>query len=262
MDLRLTEAGDESADHHWFEPLADHLGETYLRYSFTKGTVNEVDFLWQALNLQAGSRILDVGCGPGRHALALAARGAEVVGIDISERFVQIAADTAPQNATFVRADARALDYDDEFDAAISLCQGAFGINRRATAVTDASTPPPGPDPDAQILGGMARAVRPGGHVALTAFSAYFQVRYLDPDNDFDASTGVNRERTSLRDARGRELETDLWTTCWTPRELRSLTDEAGLACRHVWSVGPGSYARRPPDLEHPEYLVMAQRPR
>ena len=34
---------------HWFEPIADHLGSAYLRYSFTKGTVQEVDFLMEAM---------------------------------------------------------------------------------------------------------------------------------------------------------------------------------------------------------------------
>jgi hypothetical protein len=28
---------------HWFEPVADHLGDAYLRYSFTKGTRQEID---------------------------------------------------------------------------------------------------------------------------------------------------------------------------------------------------------------------------
>ena len=39
---------------HWFEPLAEHLGSAYLRYSFTKGTVQEVDVLVDALGLAPG----------------------------------------------------------------------------------------------------------------------------------------------------------------------------------------------------------------
>ena len=74
-------------------------------------------------------RVLDVGCGPGRHALALAARGIEVVGVDISQRFVDLATGGAPtRRRPFERLDARALPFDAEFDAAISLCQGAFGL--------------------------------------------------------------------------------------------------------------------------------------
>ena len=36
-------------------------------------------------------RLLDVGCGPGRHAHAFASLGIEVVGVDISQRFVDLA---------------------------------------------------------------------------------------------------------------------------------------------------------------------------
>ena len=104
--------GSERAGSHWFEAIAEHTGQAYLRYSFTKGTEQEVGFLIDVLGLTPGMRLLDVGCGPGRHARALAARGIEVVGIDISERFVELARDGAPAGATFVRGDAREMDYD------------------------------------------------------------------------------------------------------------------------------------------------------
>src|SRR5579864_6822389 len=87
---------------HWFEPIADHAGSAYLRYSFTKGTEQEVGFLMDELGLRPGMRVLDVGCGPGRHARALAARGIEVVGLDVSERFVALAREGAPESAVFV----------------------------------------------------------------------------------------------------------------------------------------------------------------
>ena len=64
---------------HWFEPVADHLGTAYLRYSFTKGTRQEIDHLVPALGLEPGMRVLDVGCGPGRHAHALAQLGISAV---------------------------------------------------------------------------------------------------------------------------------------------------------------------------------------
>ena len=73
---------------HWFEPMASHMGRAYLRYSFTKGTMQEVDFLMRHLDLRPGQRVLDVGCGPGRHAHELARRGVVVHGIDISQEFI------------------------------------------------------------------------------------------------------------------------------------------------------------------------------
>ncbi len=239
---------------HWFEDVADHLGSAYLRYSFTKGTEQEVAFLVDVLGLEAGARVLDVGCGPGRHAHALARRGFPVVGVDISERFVALARDGAPAGTAvaFERADARSLRFEAEFDAVISLCQGAFGL---------AGGPGAPLDPDRAVLEGMARALRPGGRLALSAFSAYFQVRFLGEADSFDAAAGVNHERTAVRNEDGREAPAELWTTCFTPRELRLLAETAGLRPEDVWSVAPGDYAARPPDIDHPEFLLLATRP-
>ena len=241
-----------AAPDHWFEPVADHLGGAYLRYSFTMGTEQEVGFLLGVLGLQPGMRVLDVGCGPGRHAHALAAQGLEVVGVDISQRFVDLATRDAPPGASFLRADARALTFDAEFDAAISLCQGAFGL---------AGGPGAPLDGDGDVLGGIARALRPGGVAAVSAFSAYFQLRYLEDADRFDAEAGVNHERTEVRDEHGAATEVDLWTTCFTPRELRLLAARAGLAVRALWSVTPGAYAAEAPSIETPEFLLLAARP-
>ncbi|MGI8661745.1 MAG: SAM-dependent methyltransferase [Acidimicrobiales bacterium] len=226
--------------------MADHLGRAYLRYSFTKGTEQEVDFLLEVLGLEPGARVLDVGCGPGRHALAMARRGIEVVGIDVSARFVAIAAEDTPAGApvTFRRLDARELDYTAEFDAAISLCQGAFGLV--------------GPGDDERVLAGIARALRPGARLALSAFSSYFQLRYPQPGGTFDVATGVHHERTVVKDETGAEAEADLWTTCYTPRELTLLVERAGLIVEAIWSVEPGRYERAVPSAETPEHLVVA----
>lgn len=231
---------------HWFEPMAEHMGRAYLRYSFTKGTAQEVAFLIDVLELSPGMRILDVGCGPGRHAHELARRGFIVHGVDISQRFVDICIADAPTGATFERGDARHLGFDGEFDAVISLCQGGFGLLG-------------GGDEDVAVLDGMRRALRPGGRAALSAFSAYFQVRYLE-HSTFDAATGVNHERTSIKDESGRDLDVDLWTSCWTPKELRSSLGTVGLSVEDVWSVEPGAYGRNAPTIETPEFLVIARR--
>ncbi len=239
---------------HWFEPLAEHMGEAYLRYSFTKGTVQEVDFLWNALALGPGSKVLDIGCGPGRHSIELARRGAEVVGVDISEAFVDIATRSASSETrvAFLRADARHLPFEHElladgFDAVICLCQGAFGL---MTADGD----------DRAVLVGMARLLRPSGRFALSAFNAYFSVRY-HVDAEFDADRGVSREETVVRSPDGRDMAATLWTGCYTPRELRLLLREAGLSAETIWSVEPGRYEPNPPTIDSPEFLVCGRRP-
>ena len=243
----------ESGEGHWFEGIADHLGSSYLRYSFTMGTSNEVAFLVDELELKPGMRVLDVGCGPGRHAYALAALGIEVHGVDIAQTFIDIARQDAPALATFERLDARSLPFDGEFDAVISLCQGAFGLAGGAAAA--------GPDPDGAVLDGMARALVPGGRIAVSAFSSYFQVNWLEDTDSFDVDAGVNHELAPLTAPDGTETLKDLWTTCFTPRELRLLASRAGLQTDAVWSVTPGDYARRTPEINRPEFLLVATRP-
>ncbi|MDE3203198.1 MAG: class I SAM-dependent methyltransferase [Acidobacteriota bacterium] len=224
-----------------FEPLAAHARSTYLRYSFTKGTEQEVRFLTEALDLGPGDRVLDVGCGPGRHSRALAAGGIEVIGLDISLEFLRSAGP-----GRWVRGDARHLPFvAGSFDAAISLCQGGFGLL--------------GGFDDAEALTAMAVAVRAGGKVAVSAFSSYFAVRHLEPGDTFDAAAGVNHERAVVRDEAGVDAEFDLWTTCFTPRELRLMAAAAGLEPEGLWSVNPGDYARRPPDLDHAEFLLVGR---
>jgi len=244
----LNERSEINPPDHWFEPLADHLGAAYLRYSFTKGTEQEVAFLVDVLELAPGNRLLDVGCGPGRHALALASSGIEVVGIDISQRFIDLAIEQTPATApaSFQRLDARHLSFAGEFDAAISLCQGAFGLV--------------GPGDDVDVLAGIAKALRPGGRFAVSAFSAYFQVRYPQEAGTFDVETGVHHEHTVLKDEAGRDAAADLWTTCYTPRELQLLCDRVGLQVDAVWSVEPGRYQRQPPTIETPELLMVGRK--
>ena len=236
---------------HWFEPLADHMGEAYLRYSFTKGTRQEVDFLWDALQLAAGARVLDVGCGPGRHALELARRGAVVHGIDIAQTFVEIgrsAAAVEHLDVTFERGDARELRSQPSrsADAAVCLCQGAFGL------MTESGD-------DQGVLDGLVHQVRPGGLIALSAFNAYFAVKYHEAAR-FDADSGVSHETTEIRSPSGEVRSADLWTGCYTPRELRLMMSRAGADVVDIWAVAPGEYRCDEPDTEHPEFLVLARR--
>lgn len=243
---------------HWFEEVADHLGPAYLRYSFTKGTQQEVEFLVEMLEISPGDRVLDVGCGPGRHALSLARLGYEVVGVDISQEFVGLASASAAaenlDNATFVVGDARDLGFEAEFDVVISLCQGGFGL----TGGPGAQEMLPARELDEPILAGIAAALTPGGRAGVSAFSAYFVLQYLEEQDTFDADTGVNHETTTLKNERGEEVPAELWTTCFTPRELRLLSRIVGLRPTAVHGVSPGAYATKPPALDVHEFLLVA----
>lgn len=275
-----SDGGSPSPPTHWFEPIAEHLGSAYLRYSFTKGTRQEVDALTAMLDLGPELRILDVGCGPGRHSLEFARRGHHVVGVDISQAFIDLAKRSAADeglkpNTTFVRGDARRLAELDlgTFDLVISLCQGAFGLSGgpagESWKATDSDQPV---ELDEPILSAMAGAVVGGGRLAVSAFSAYFQLRHTTTDGPngapsddlpaetFDAEAGVNHEWTTVLDPAHHARTTELWTTCYTPRELRLLARVVGLRIEGLYGVTPGDYGPHPPDVDRPEFLLVASR--
>jgi ubiquinone/menaquinone biosynthesis C-methylase UbiE len=229
--------------------VGEKLGESYLRYTFTKGTKQEISFLLELLQLPEGARVLDVGCGPGRHAIELAKAGLAVTGVDVSRRFLEIAAANARSagvKASFFEVDARQMPFDDEFDAVISICQGGFGLM--------------GND-DALVLRRMTESAKPGGRVVVTAFSALFEAAHARPDAHFDVDQGVVHEVSQIVTEGGTSDAVDLWTSVFTPRELRLLAIGCGLIPEHVWSVEPGDFQRRAPDLEHPEFLLVARKP-
>lgn len=91
----------------------------YRRFELTMAACGDV----------TGKRILDVGCGSGRYALALAERGAEVLGIDFSSNMLALAHELAEKcgvaaRCRFVHADFLEYDLDETFE--ISLAIGFF----------------------------------------------------------------------------------------------------------------------------------------
>ena len=230
------------------------MGEAYLRYSFTKGTTQEVDYLVDALKLDPSMSILDVGCGPGRHVVEFARRGYRVTGIDISTTFIDIGrkrvVEEGLDSARFEVVDARdastLVASVGVVDRAVCLCQGAFGVMREDGE-------------DEAVLRSIASVLRPGGLLALSAFNAYFSVRHHH-EADFDAELGISHERTEIRDPSGATREVSLWTGCYTPRELRLLLRATGYGEPSISSVEPGAYGNAPPTVDSPEFLVIAER--
>jgi demethylmenaquinone methyltransferase / 2-methoxy-6-polyprenyl-1,4-benzoquinol methylase len=103
----------------------------------------------QLARVGPGSRALDVATGTGDLAIALRARGAEVVGVDFAERMLEIARRKEPA-IEFRAGNALALEFDDAtFDAA------TVGFGARNFDDLDRG------------LGEMARVVKPGGRVVV-----------------------------------------------------------------------------------------------
>ena len=95
----------------------------YYALAYRWNTDEECDFVEECVRRwhPSARRMLDIGCGAGRHLLELAARGYEVVGVDPSPEMVAYAQDQAlvhSLSATVVRGSLQQLDVDGTFDAA------------------------------------------------------------------------------------------------------------------------------------------------
>jgi len=86
---------------------------------------DQVDRIERALALEPASRVLDVPCGTGRIAARLAARGHQVVGVDVEERFLQEGRER-DDGVRYELGDMRELGSRGEFDAVVCFW-GSFG---------------------------------------------------------------------------------------------------------------------------------------
>jgi SAM-dependent methyltransferase len=114
----------------WYAEFFTELpNEFWRRVVPPQATESEVDFIENRLGLKPPSRVVDVPCGSGRHTLTLAARGHDVVGVDISTEAVdhaRRAAADAGLDVELVVAEMRDIPRDGSFDAAV--CMGnSFG---------------------------------------------------------------------------------------------------------------------------------------
>jgi ubiquinone/menaquinone biosynthesis C-methylase UbiE len=86
--------------------------------------------LWNLLQLSRTSRVIDIGCGHGRHALALAERGPEVIGLDFAVALLKRARHLAAElraRVRWVHGDMRRLPFQSECANAVMMMD-SFGF--------------------------------------------------------------------------------------------------------------------------------------
>jgi SAM-dependent methyltransferase len=230
----------------WFELCLDRIPD--------EQTEAEVAFVARQLPLPAYRSVLDLCCGPGRHALRLAARGYAVTGVDRDEVAIAAARERAGDlPATFRTLDLR--DFDSQpgrFDAVLSLWQ-SFGYFDEAT--------------NSRVQRQAGDRLRPGGRLLLDLYHRGFFERRQGSQ---EQSIGDVTVRTTRRMA-GARLSVDLdygpgrppdrfeWQL-YTPQEVRALGEAHGLmpvvACAGFDEAQPPS-----PDLPRMQ-LILEKRER
>lgn len=231
----------------WYENLYEDF-DNYNKESYTQGTISEVDFVTSVLGDDRGTRILDVGCGNGRHALELVRRGYAVVGMDLSESMLdqgRKVAEAESLHVEFVCQDARKMNFSRPFDAAIMLCEGAFSLMEED-------------EMDRMILINISRALKLGGVLIMTAPNAVFM---LSQKSNQNFSQVTFREEfkleKSIPDGRKKML------TCnqryYTCPELKKMLIDAGFSSVEFFACARSGYQRgKVPTRSHFELGAIA----
>jgi len=238
-----------------WERFFDQHASVYDENVFTKNTVPEVDFLVEALSLPPGAVILDVGCGTGRHSIELARRGYVVTGLDFSSGMLAKAAEAAEAagvHVDWIRSDATRFSFPENYDAAICLCEGAFGLLGQ------------GDDPVEQplaILRNVARSLKPQGKALFTVLNATAMIRRYQND---DIAAGRFDPTTLVESSEHPPCEgappVPVRERGFVGTELVLLFSLAGMSVVNLWGGTAGNWGRRPLDLDEFEIMVVARK--
>ncbi len=227
----------------------------YLDEPFTKNTEEEVEFIMQEFGLPTGAKILDVGCGVGRHSIELARRGYKVTGVDISRGMLNEArkrAEKAGVKVEFIKADATKFKREEEFDGAICLCEGAFSLIGS------------GDDPiehDLAILRNVYDSLKPGGKFLLTALSALGRVKGATNEDIekglFDPNVMTFFEEIGAPDG----TKFPIRERVYVPTELYLMFKMVGFNVLGIWGGTAGRWGKRKVDFDDIEIMVLAEKP-
>ncbi len=250
----------------WYEKLFDNYALKYDRESFVQGTIGECDFIEREINYDKTTRILDIGCGTGRHSIELATRGYTVTGIDLSESQLTRAKEKASaQNLLidFEKHDARKLTFVDEFDLVIMLCEGAFPLME-----TD--------EMNFQILRNATKALKSKGKLIFTTLNGLFPLFHSVKEflasatkegnaqysnNSFDLMTFRDRGIIQIEDDFGNKKELECNERYYVPSEITWLLKTLNFQTVDIFAAKLGAFSRRDRlTTEDYEMLVIAEK--
>lgn len=218
----------------------------------------QVPKLLERLGIEQGA-ILDLGSGPGRHALPLARSGLEVTAVDTSAHLLESLQERAAiegLDIESVRADMRDFERDQAFDAVL-LMFTSFGY------FEDESD-------HGRVLDRIRTSLRPGGRVLLDLVGLETLCRDLQPVHCTEYDDGrllierpiLVRDNTRIENEwlliDGDRVHRRLWShRVWSAAELVQLLTRHGL---EVCAVS-GDLEGAPFDLQSDRMVVIAERP-
>ena len=217
---------DRQSELEWYD-------EDYL-YFFSETvnaerTANELEFIWQILQLRGGEAVLDLGCGSGRIANGLAGRGVAVTGIDAVPLFLERAREDAAKaglSVDYREGDIRELAGIGPFDAVI-LWFFSYGYHSDADNL--------------KVLQAASRVLKPGGRLLIDQYNTASLARAGDGYRVLDLGDSLllqrpvcdlesgrwGAERIAVRE--GIIRRSRFMCRCYSPNEMRSMLAGAGF---------------------------------
>ena len=250
----------------WYEALFENYGKKYDQESFTQGTLGECDFIETELKSDRSLKILDVGCGTGRHTIELTKRGYDVTGIDLSAAQLARARKKAQDEnlkINFQKQDARSLTFNGEFDAAIMLCEGGFPLME-----TD--------EMNYKILKSVTKSLKEKCKFIFTTLNGLFPLyhsveKFLASaaeegnasykENTFDLMTFRDYNITEFEDDSGNKLKLECNERYYVPSEITWLLKSLGYKKIDIYGAKLGAFSRNDKlSTDDFEMLVIAEK--
>ncbi len=250
----------------WYEQLFENYGEKYDRESFVRGTHGECDFIEREINFDKSLKIIDVGCGTGRHTIELTQRGYQVTGFDLSDSMLAKAREKAGKlklSINFCQGDARKLPFTQEFNVAIMLCEGGFSLME-----TD--------EMNYEILKGIARSLTEKGKLIFTTLNGLFPLFHSVEafcsantekgnsscqKNTFDLMTFRDHNVTTLEDDQGNTKVLTCNERFYIPPEITWLLKTVGFSKIDIYGAKLGAFSREDKlTAEDFEMLIIAEK--
>lgn len=221
------------------------------------GTDQEVRFIADVLNLPAQSSILDLYCGYGRHAIALAKRNYILTGVDATQDFLDIASQKAQEEGvevSFRQQDMRELDYSNQFDAVINMF-AAFGY------FTD--------EENSRVLQLVAQSLKPRGVFLIDLLNREWMVHnnlnryWRHPSGEYVLSYKVElnqgivtMKRQLINQITGKKMQYEFVLRAYSLTEMTDILTQAGLSIVTTY----GGFDYRPYNSEAPRMIILAQK--
>lgn len=251
----------------WYEALFENYANKYEKEPFTKGTIGECDFIEKEIGFNKDLKILDIGCGTGRHSIELAKRGYHVTGVDLSDSMLQKAKENAQRQqvqVTFLKQDARSLPYKSEFDLTLMICEGAFPLME-----TD--------EMNFQILENASNALKlKNSKLIFTTLNGLFPLFHSVKDflesekkegateyseNKFDLMTFREHNVTTFVDDDGEKKELQCNERYYVPSELIWMLKSLGFTSTDIFGAKLGAFSRDDQlTTEDFEMLIIAEK--